>query len=137
MKHVVLISCVKTKATERKRCDELYLSDLFKKSLAYAHSLKPDRIFILSAKHGLVALDQELDPYDDTLNTMKVPQIKLWSNKVLDQLRQVADLKADRFTFLAAEKYRRFLLPQLDQFEIPMKGLGIGRQLQFLKERTR
>lgn len=135
MKHIVLISCVKRKAKGTARCEDLYTSDLFRKSLAYARKLGPDAIYILSAKYGLVDLAQELESYDETLKTMSVGQIRAWSERVLEQLRRVARLEQDHFTFLAAEKYRRFLLPHLPHHEIPMEGLGIGCQLRYLKER--
>lgn len=36
----------------------LYTSPLFTYALAYAEALHPDAIYILSAKHGLVGLDE-------------------------------------------------------------------------------
>ncbi len=38
--------------------------------------------------------------------------------------------------FLAGLKCRKFLVPQLASYEVPMQGLVIGRQLQFLCERA-
>lgn len=112
---------------------DLYVSPLFKLNLAYAESLRPDAIFILSAKYGLVRLEQKLAPYDETLNTKKVSDIKDWAESVLSQLRRVADLEHDEFIFLAGERYRRFILPNLEHARVPLQGLGLGRQLQFLK----
>ena len=51
MKTIVLISCVSKKKAQKAKAEELYESPLFVKSLAYAKSLKPDSIYILSAKH--------------------------------------------------------------------------------------
>lgn len=136
MRHIVLISCVKRKAESRTKCCDLYQSDLFRKSLAYARSLVPEAIFVLSAKYGLVDLEREIEPYDVTLNAMSRKDAKMWAGRVLEQLGQVAELKEDCFTFLAAEKYRRYLLPHLSHSQIPMEGLRIGQQLRFLMERT-
>jgi hypothetical protein len=44
-----------------------YVHALFQKMMAYAHSLKPKSIFILSAKYGLLSLDDTIDPYEQTL----------------------------------------------------------------------
>lgn len=136
MKHVVLISCVKGKKAHKARCRDLYDSDLFRKSLAYAEKLKPSAVYVLSAKHGLLDLDEEIDPYEQTLKTTRIGDVRVWAERVLEQLRKVSDLRADRFTFLAAERYRRFLAPHMPHHDVPMQGLGIGRQLQFLKERA-
>jgi hypothetical protein len=132
MKKIVLISCVSQKRAYRSKAKDLYISALFKKNLAYAWQLNPDAIFILSAKYGLVDLDAEIEPYDLTLNTMPAMEIRNWAEKVLQQLRQVADIRNDHFIFLAGMKYRKYLLPHLASYEIPLEGLTIGKQLQAL-----
>ena len=43
-------------------------------------------------------------------------------------------LKEDHFIILASEKYRKHLIPQFTSYEIPLKGLTQGRQMQRLKE---
>jgi hypothetical protein len=133
---IILMSCVSQKLSHKARAKELYISPLFKLTLKYANSLKPDKIFILSAKHGLISLDEEIEPYNLTLNNLKEQERKEWAEKVLINLKQQADLKEDEFIFLAGEKYRKHLLPHLTNYKIPMKGLGIGKQLQFLKNAT-
>jgi len=133
-RQVVLLSCVKRKGRFRAKSQDLYESDLFRKSLGYAHSLAPDAIYILSAKYHLLDLHREIEPYDETLNAMGIAEVKDWANVVLRQLGEVADLSNDLFTFLASERYRRFLLPHLPNHKVPMQGLRIGQQLQFLKE---
>jgi hypothetical protein len=132
MRKIILISCVSQKLPYKATARRLYVSPLFKKNLAYAQRQNPDAIFILSAKYGLVDLDQEIEPYDLTLNSMSVEQIKVWAVRVLAQLSVRADLSHDHFVFLAGEKYRKYLLPKLKSYEVPMEGLPIGKQLQFL-----
>jgi hypothetical protein len=134
MKKIVLISCVSQKQLYRSKAKDLYISALFKKNLAYARRLNPDAIYILSAKYGLLDLETEIDPYNQTLNTMSSAENRSWAEKVLQQLGRVADLKQDHFIFLAGEKYRKNLLPHLTSYEIPMEGLTIGRQLQALSK---
>lgn len=48
----------------------------------------------------------------------------------------MADLKNDEFTFLAGDTYREFLLPELYHVKLPMKGLKIGQQLQWLTKQN-
>ena len=78
MKNIVLISCVSKKRAVKSKAADLYVSTLFKLDLQYARKLKPDVIFILSAKYGLVALDDEIEPYNVTLNKMSVNERKAW-----------------------------------------------------------
>jgi len=132
MKKIVLISCVSQKRTYRSKAKDLYISTLFKKNLAYARRLNPDAIYVLSAKYGLLDLETEIDPYNLTLNTMSAGEIRSWADKVVQQLQQVASLQEDHFIFLAGMKYRKYLLPHLRSYEIPLEGLPIGKQLQAL-----
>jgi hypothetical protein len=132
MKKIVLISCAAKKDTGTRKAKDLYLSDLFKKNLEYGQSLNPDKIFILSAKHNLLPLDKVIDPYDLTLNNFKNKELIQWTDKTVEQLSRESDLQKDKFIILAGAKYRKFLEGHLNNKEIPMKGLTIGRQLQFL-----
>lgn len=133
---VVLISCVSEKLEKRAKTSDLYTSTLFRLNLKFARQLNPDAIYILSAKYGLLELDRKIDPYDLMLNKMGVKQIRNWAERVTEQLRGKEDLNNAKFTFLAGERYRRFLVPNLKNVEIPLKGLRIGEQLGKLKELT-
>lgn len=137
MAKIVLISCVSKKLHQRSRAQDLYISPLFKKELAYAKMLNPDKIFILSAKHGLLRLNKEIEHYDKTLNKMRSNEIKEWANLVLNQLKKLTDLKNDEFIFLAGNNYRKFLLPEIEHYNIPMQGLSFGKQLQWLTKRNK
>ena len=134
MRKIVLISCASKKLKHKAKAKNLYASSLFKLNLKYAESLNPDKIFILSAKYGLIDLEQEIEPYNLTLNNMKDKEIKLWAEKVLSELKKIANLKEDEIIFLAGEKYRKYLISEINNHKIPLKGLGIGKQLKFLKE---
>jgi len=134
MAKIVLISCVSKKVSHPAKAKDLYISPLFKYNLHYAYLLKPEKIFILSAKHGLLSLDKKVTPYNTTLNLMSAVQIKKWAKNVLITLSKFTDLKKDEFIFLAGENYRRYLIPHIKHYSIPMKGLRIGQQLSFLKK---
>jgi cytoplasmic iron level regulating protein YaaA (DUF328/UPF0246 family) len=134
---IVLISCVSKKLSHKSKAQDLYVSPLFQKNLQYAKSLNPDKIFILSAKYGLLDLNKEIGPYDKTLNKMSSNEIKEWANSVLNQLQKVSDLDKDEFVFLAGNNYRKFLLLHVKNYKIPMLGLGIGKQLKWLTEKIK
>ena len=135
-KQIVLISCVSQKLPHRAMARELYISTLFKLNLKYAEKLAPDKIFVLSAKHGLLALEIEIEPYEQTLNNMRSSEIRVWADRVLEQIRGVCSIDDSEFIFLAGDKYRKHLLPHIKNYKVPLKGLRIGKQLQRLKDLT-
>lgn len=133
---IVLISCVSKKLSRKAEARDLYVSPLFRMSLRYAQRFAPQNVFILSAKYGLVQLDEEIEPYDTTLNAMSASERKRWAANVIAELRKHCDLERDHFVILAGQRYRQYLLPHLKSYEVPLAGLPIGKQLQFLKEQT-
>lgn len=136
MSTIVLISCVSKKLSHRAKARDLYLSPLFRLNLQYAQKIAPSKIFILSAKFGLVNLDDEIEPYNVTLNNMSAKDRKAWAQKVFAQMKECCDLNRDHFIILAGQKYRQYLLTHLKSYEIPMEGLRIGEQLQYLKRQV-
>ena len=135
MAKIVLISCVSKKLNHKSKAQDLYVSPLFLKNLQYAKSLNPDKIFILSAKYGLLRLNEIIEPYDMTLNKMHSNEKKERANFVLNQLKKSTEIEHDEFIFLAGNNYRKFLLSHLKYYKIPMLGLSIGKQLQWLSKR--
>lgn len=132
MKSIALISCVSKKKSWATKAEDLYDSPLFVGSLRCVKLRQPERIFILSALYGLLELHSVVEPYNLTLKDFKVAELKQWSEGVLLRLAQEADLQHDHFIFYAGERYRKFLLPHLTSYEIPLYGLSIGKQLQQL-----
>ena len=138
MKTIVLIACSKRKQTCRCKAQDLYTGPLFIQSLKYAKKRKPYKIYVLSAKHHLLSLDKEIEPYDCTLKGMSASEVRTWSDKVLKQLRSTSDMKQTNYVLLAGSKYRESLLEleRIKDPEIPLKGLRYGEQLRRLKELT-
>lgn len=61
----VIIPCGNTKLGTSAPASEFYTGSMFQDALRTARKLyTDDRIYVLSAKHGLVTLDQVLEPYD-------------------------------------------------------------------------
>ena len=130
---VALISCVSKKTLHSAMAKDLYISPLFRGAYKYAKKQCADKIFILSAKYGLVSENKIIDSYDETLNTKSKIEIIKWAENVLLDLSKEADLKKDRFLILAGEKYRKFIIGELENYTIPLKGLSIGKQLSYYK----
>ena len=113
-------------------------SDLFSKAYAYAEQ-KYDFVAILSAKYGLLFPNDEIEPYDLTLNNMGVLERREWAKKTFTQMKNKLQLKDfDKIFFHAGKKYREHLIPKLENLgvkcEIPLKGLRFGEQLAWYKE---
>jgi hypothetical protein len=135
---VYLISCVKTKQPFRCQAKDLYISDFFSKARNHAEASKGSW-FILSAEYGLLSPDRMVAPYERTLNKMPKRDREAWAQKVLLQIEaELPDLK--RVVFLAGERYRENLVHPLRargvKVAIPMEGLGIGKQLRWLKQNS-
>ena len=70
-----------------------------------------------------------------TLNTMRKAERNAWAKRVKAQMETRLPA-ADRIVVLAGQRYSESLMDYLRQrartVEIPMEGLTIGRQLQYL-----
>lgn len=132
---VFLVSCVKQKRAVPCAAKQLYISNWFQKARAYAESAGR-YWFILSAEHGLVDPETVTAPYSKTLNQMNIGDRRAWANKVISQMTFTLP-PADRIVILAGVRYREFLMDYLltraRTVEVPMEGLSIGRQLQWMK----
>ena len=139
MVKVVLVACVATKLNKPAPAEELYVSDLFKKNLAYAKKLtNDDNIYILSAKHYLLPLKKKIAPYDKTLKDFDADSKKDWSDQVLKQLQSKGyNLDKDQFIFLAGNDYRKYLEPEMKNVLVPFKGLRIGQQKSALLKKLK
>ncbi|MFT5424809.1 MAG: hypothetical protein ACI89L_002611 [Phycisphaerales bacterium] len=135
---VALVSCVKSKAPGARPAQDLYVSALFRKMRKYAEA-NADRWFVLSALHGLVEPITPLEPYEVTLNGASRAVRREWSRKVFLQM-QDRDLvvPGQRMIWLAGQNYIADLRPLLNSCEHvePMKGMPIGRRLQWLTEQA-
>lgn len=133
----VFLSCVSEKADHKCKAEELYLSPLFQKSLAYARTLNPDNIYILSAKYYVVDLDEEISPYDVTLKDMNADQKREWVDNVLKKCEEKGINRDDETVFLAGHAYLDYLLEYFSNYTVPYQdaGLeGIGYILQWLDQ---
>ena len=148
MKQIILIACVSQKGDEKAKAKDLYKSSLFKCSLAYANKLNPDMIFILSALHCLLDLDQEIEPYNVTLSNVPKDKRKAglkildpaekkeWGKKVIEQLSQQTDLKNDNFIILAGQEYIKPIIDGISHLTNPLKGLRQGERVKYLNDNS-
>jgi hypothetical protein len=134
-----LVACAKTKLDRPAPARELYTSPLFKMSLAYAEQ-RCASVFILSAKYGLVTLDQQLEPYDDTVKRMKQRERQLWASRVLAALRPLLGVDTPVLALASGDYLNPLIEAHLAHGEgelylrQPLQGMQIGHRLSFLKQ---
>lgn len=68
MAPLILVGCGSRKQPGRHRADELYTSTSFRTRLLYARTATTrDKVYILSALHGIIRCDKMINKYDVTL----------------------------------------------------------------------
>lgn len=131
---VAFVSCVGKKQSQPAKAFDLYQSIWFRKADAHTRSRQYNQRFILSALYGLIAEDDVIEPYEKTLNTMSSAECKAWADNVFQQILKALPNGAI-IDIYAGSKYRQYLVPMLEdagyQVNIPLKGLGIGKQQQW------
>lgn len=133
MSRIALISCTSKKEDYSCPAVELYSkSPTFR--LAYTLSeIVADKIYILSAKHGLVSIDTILEPYNDTLIGKPKEHKQAWSNIVLLQLKNRVSMEQDKFIILAGKDYYEYLTPAIKHYWLPLEGKRQGERQPELK----
>ena len=140
---IAFVSCTKSKANRPCSAKEMYQkSTMFKKAVQFIEQQDYDEgmWYVLSAKYGLIKQQDEIEPYDLTLNNMKVLERKKWTELVLNQIE---DLQIDmtHVDFYVGVKYREFIIPALEEkgivCNIPLQGLGFFKQLSYYKTHTK
>jgi len=130
---IVIVACGSKKLDRPARARDLYVGPYFRACLSYALKIAPARnIFILSAKYGLIGINDVIEPYDKKLGApFSVAEFSLTT-----QAEQFGLLKA-KVTVLGGRKYvglcRKVWRKGL---KAPLEGKGgLGRQIQWMKER--
>jgi Family of unknown function (DUF6884)/GIY-YIG catalytic domain len=136
-----LVGCVKQKGASSAPARDLYTSPLFRGRRRYVES-SCAQWYILSALHGLVAPDELLDPYDESLTNAGRARRRRWADEVLTALDDaIADHRGLVYEIHAGATYRDFgLVDGLRRrdaiVEIPTEGLTQGEQLAFYARRS-
>ena len=140
MAKVVLLSCTKSKTKHAAPAQELYsASPMFQKTLEYGKSLKPDKMYILSAKHHLVPLTKTLEPYDKTLKEMPKAEKEQWGEETIKQMKSAGiNPEKDTFLFLTGSEYMKPFTQYIPygNIEKPMEGKRFGERLKWLNSQV-
>jgi len=119
-KIIALVSCVKEKHSKTCAAKNLYKGPLFTKWMTHAKKYTQE-IYILSGKHGLLKLDQEIEPYDVNLNDATPEEQIKWSQLVIQQLQSVCDIDQSHFLVMTSPIYYQYLLQKMNTYEIPFE----------------
>ncbi len=130
---IALVSCSKSKQKYSCPAAEMYSpSHLF--SLSYAYAKKAaDKVFILSAKFGLLEENDRISPYEFTLKQLPYNRRMDWAQYVLKQLRPKCDIENDEFIILAGKDYYETILPELKHYSLPLEHLSMGQRMSTLE----
>jgi hypothetical protein len=132
---IALVSCVGKKRAVPSLARDLYTSPLFKGMRLFAET-HAGQWYILSAEHGLLHPDTIVVPYERTLSKMSLGDRQVWGERVRAQLQANLPVGAE-VLLLAGERYRQpiepFLRDRGHSVAVPLRGLGIGQQLRWLK----
>ena len=126
---IILVACCGLKLDRPAPAADLYTSDLFRKSRAYAERFG-HAWYILSAKHGILSPDKVISPYDDTLRGKSARERASWNRMVLAQW---GCGHRHPVVILAGNDYRGWVGEAAGAFQTPMEGMRIGQQKAWLK----
>ncbi len=140
----IFIACAKSKVNYPCEAQELYsASSIFNKRLRYALNKRKElkeqvNIYILSAKYGLLNLDDKIAPYDMFLATETKEYKVAWASRVLEQMKSVHIDMNDNTYFAAGEEYWEKLIsffPNSTSEKVEVEKLlgrgGIGMALHY------
>jgi hypothetical protein len=139
---VGLVGCTKSKLQHRAKAEDLYSSSAMFRGRRAFIGRSCDRWFILSAKHGVLAPSDELEPYDLTLVAAPRPIKRAWAVRVVDELKTaLGNVAGMTFEIHAGRDYWGFgvahdLRRAGARVEIPTEGLTQGQQRRFYLQRV-
>lgn len=134
---VLLVGCVKRKLERRAAAKELYTSPLWAGRRAYAEA-SGNPWLILSAMHGVIEPEVQLDPYDLALTELTASERQAWGEHVVRALEhRFGALAGTIFEIHAGQVYRDAIEPAIlasgAQLRAPLRGLPLGAQLAWYR----
>lgn len=129
---VVVIPCGGKKRPGRWKAGMLYQGIYFQEALAAALRLTTkDRIFILSGKHGLLRLDQEVDSYEQRIDAPGA----ITAHAVAEQAAALGIDREPSVVVLAGSVYAGIVKTIWPDAQTPLLGLdGLGGQRKYLRD---
>ena len=119
--NIVFIGCGVKKNNRKCKAEVMYKGYYYRACLFLARYLADRKhIFILSAKYGMLGLDEEIEPYDMYLRKQKKQEQIKWKKRVS---RQIENLPTEKQRiFICANFYSKFFE---GLFILPQEGILI------------
>lgn len=129
-RRVCLIGCSRKKTARKISARDLYVSDRFRAALSLAERYC-DHTFVVSAKHGLLKLDETIPPYDVSIDHLGESSIHAWASSVVDQLEDAVP-NGGQLLLLMENRYSN---PISAEIELRSSNLELLAPLRNVEER--
>ena len=137
-RRLAVVSCTGPMRPQPARARDVFESPLFKELCTFAER-EADIWFLLSAEHGLLDPETVITPTAKGISRKESAARREWARLVIEQLTPHLT-GVERVLVLANARAREFLLDFLSregrEVEVPMDGLSLGEQLQWLRKQN-
>ena len=121
------LSCSKSKLNNKAPARELYTGQLFKKAVTWAER-HGHHWFVISALHGLVRADQELDPYNFTVKDWRgARERESWAHRTITSELTRYAAKGSHAFLIMPTRYRTYIETELHRQAITYENPVAGR----------
>ena len=130
---MVIVACGAKKLDRPARARDLYVGSYFRACLAYALAIALAKdIFILSAKYGLIGINDQIEPYD-----LKMGEPGSLTVSALSDQAGFGGLFDEKVTVLGGKLYVGLCRKVWPKLEGPLEGKGgLGKQIQWMRRET-
>jgi hypothetical protein len=99
-----------------------------------------DRSYILSAKHGVLALSDIIDPYELSIKELAADEKRKWVDTVDQKIRELVT-KRDTVHLVCGREYYKPIFRTLQKIgcrvRSPLSGRSLGNRISFLRQENR
>jgi hypothetical protein len=126
---LIVITCGSRKLDHRAPAGELYTGAYHRACRRAADALEPERLLILSSAHGLVGVEDVIDPYDTPMGAAG----SVSGAQLTAQARERGVLELDPVIVLAGRRHLQLAQAVWPHAVGPLTGIGgMGHQISYL-----
>ncbi|MGV9649802.1 DUF6884 domain-containing protein [Streptomyces sp. NPDC003554] len=123
---LVVIPCGSSKLSRAARAVDMYIGSYHRACRKAADALQPDRVLILSARYGLLGLDDVIEPYDTSHGTTDA----ITAHALLEQATARDIVFLDPVVALGGARHVSLVRSIWPHVLAPLAGAGgMGRQM--------